>query len=1167
MTYCSRISEMIHLLLLWSLLHFAASIVHYAVPESHHNDSFSLNHYVRNVNKYFTSDSQLHLLPGEHYLTANLIIRNVSNLLLTGNKTDTTITTVITCSSQVGIVLIDCSHVVIANITMKECGGYFRLYRRRYIYETEYLTSLLIADSENISCLYFLSLSQKKRCGVTLINAFGHFSNLIADYLIIRYDSLITSPSHNTLSVFNFQSKKSFISLFSLLIEQYKISTNITVLIEQSNFSHNRAVLIQCQACSACSIIIINNCTFRATQSELFQDVADNSYLTEITDQLSESDIRVLWGIYSKYNWEEKLYVASIFYGYYVDCENRFQSNEILIINSEFAGYIKSNHLLRFVVEWSSDRTGVTDGGFSNLSIAISKCLFYKNSGIIQRIIDVHQAKLHIATVKFSNIQTENFFHVSIIHVYQGSLTFSGYNEISNVSTGYALKAPMVYIQENSVINVTSNTFFQGLMFSKELSLKLDSKSIRQCPFQYLSERGNLDEEFQMGQELNYSIIIKSNNVTVLFNVNLIHCSWSPSAAFLTTRPLLVNHRFIHSDQVDKPTVRAICLCNTENKQDCLTDEISPSYAGQTLQLGFSLNKNLTFPNLKTAHIQAAVDAETACKIDKLTIIKLTSEQTSCQMINYTIRHKTGAWCELCLAVDPSISSTSAIPLSPAFASWRELITVVFKPCPKGFSLHQEGYCHCDPNLLALVPSITLCNIDDQTIPRPANSWIFAHTVNNISHFYSVSLHCPFDYCIPHSVKLDLTFPNSQCQYRRCGVLCGHCQPGLSAVFGSSACKHCSNTFLWLIIPIGIAGLMLVLLLFILNLTVADGNVNSFLLAVNIISINSSIFFPEKQSIVYTFISLANLDLGIETCFYDGMDEYVKMWLQLAFPLYLILIATLIIMASRYSTKVQRLTASRGLAVLATLFLLSYTKVLVTISQALFAYSTIAHMPNSHSEWAWSVDANVPLFGVKFTLLFVVCLVLFLLLLPYNIVLVFPRILSRFKVINYFKPILDSYQGPYKDTFHFWTGLQLLIRVILFAVSTLNRDTRMMISIVLLAVIMCAQKVFPFKEKLNNILEMISLLYLLLLFVFGHFMSTNDLVINIIASCTILQLFCIVIWHIYCLFLRKLHVTERMLAFFIKKEENTNRQIELTNAAPEVKYNYKEFREPLIGHN
>ena len=524
--------------------------------------------------------------------------------------------------------------------------------------------------------------------------------------------------------------------------------------------------------------------------------------------------------------------------------------------------------------------------------------------------------------------------------------------------------------------------------------------------------------EFQTGQKLNFSIIIKRNSIKVLFNGDLIHCSWDPSAAFLTSRPSIVNHRFIVADEVDQASVRTICLCDTNNKQDCQLDEIGPTYAGQNVLLSFSLNRNATFP--KRAFVQAITDPVAACKIDTLIIITLTSEQTECQMVNYTIKHKTGAWCELCLNVNPVVNNISRNPLNPSVVSWRELLTVVFKPCPKGFSLYQNGYCYCDPNLSILVPSITTCDINDQTVPRPANSWIFVHTVNttiNSSHYYSVSLHCPFDYCLPYSSKLDLSFPDSQCQYRRCCVLCGRCQPGLSTVFGSSACKSCSNIFLLIIIPIGIAGLTLVVLLFVLNLTVTDGNVNPFLLAVNIISINSPIFFPEKRSIVYTFISLANLDLGIETCFYDGMDEYAKMWLQVTFPLYLILIAIVIIMASRHSTKVQRLTASRGLSVLATLFLLSYTKVLVTVSHILFAYSSITYSPNKHTKWVWSVDANVPLFGIKFTMLFVACLVLLFILLPYNIVLLLTRTLSYFKLINYFKPILDTYQGPYKDTF------------------------------------------------------------------------------------------------------------------------------------------------------
>ena len=169
------------------------------------------------------------------------------------------------------------------------------------------------------------------------------------------------------------------------------------------------------------------------------------------------------------------------------------------------------------------------------------------------------------------------------------------------------------------------------------------------------------------------------------------------------------------------------------------------------------------------------------------------------------------------------------------------------------------------------------------------------------------------------------------------------------------------------------------------------------------------------------------------------------MWLQLAFPIYLIFIATLLIITSRYSTRIQRLTAHRALPVLATLLLLSYTKILRTVSSVLFSYSTITSLPNKTTTLVWSVDANIPLFGIKFITLFTVCLLLFIIILPFNILLIFTRVLLRLNCINYFKPFLDAYQGPYKNRYYFWPGLQLLIRAVFFAISALNKDISVII--------------------------------------------------------------------------------------------------------------------------
>ena len=127
------------------------------------------------------------------------------------------------------------------------------------------------------------------------------------------------------------------------------------------------------------------------------------------------------------------------------------------------------------------------------------------------------------------------------------------------------------------------------------------------------------------------------------------------------------------------------------------------------------------------------------------------------------------------------------------------------------------------------------------------------------------------------------------------------------------------------------------------------------------------------------FISFTYLDLDIETCFYNGMDSYAKMWLQLFFPFYLIMMATLLIITSRYSTRIQRLTFTRSLPVLATLFLLSYTGILRNVSTVLFSYSTITQLPINHQHLVWSTDASDQLLGVKSPgksmICFIICLV------------------------------------------------------------------------------------------------------------------------------------------------------------------------------------------------
>ena len=307
------------------------------------------------------------------------------------------------------------------------------------------------------------------------------------------------------------------------------------------------------------------------------------------------------------------------------------------------------------------------------------------------------------------------------------------------------------------------------------------------------------------------------------------------------------------------------------------------------------------------------------------------------------------------------------------------------------------------------------------------------------------------------------------------------------------------------------------------------------------------------------------------------------MWLQLAFPFYLIFIATLIIITSRYSNKIQRLTARRALPVLATLFLLSYTKILRIVSSVLFFYSTITHLPSKHTTLVWSADANVLLFGVRFTILFIVCLILFLILVPFNIILLFTRTLSRFRFINKFKPLLDAYQGPYKDKLYYWTGLQLVLRALLFGISSLNIQVNVAMSMVVFGIIIGVHgTVQPFKIKYKNYQELLLFLNLHVLYVISFYGqgATNATAVNIMITLAAVHFILITTYHIITYVCGRVirnkiqlganPLTECITRLHDKLQPRRQFQIQenipdnMYVYIPEGAFNNCQFREPLI---
>ena len=220
--------------------------------------------------------------------------------------------------------------------------------------------------------------------------------------------------------------------------------------------------------------------------------------------------------------------------------------------------------------------------------------------------------------------------------------------------------------------------------------------------------------------------------------------------------------------------------------------------------------------------------------------------------------------------------------------------------------------------------------------------------------------HCPFDYCNDGNIYFKMNFPDPQCLNNRSGILCGQRSNGLSLMLGSNQCGQCTNTYIALIIPFGFAGIALVAFIITLNLTVSVGTINGLIFYANVVKIYEPIFFPNGSvNVLSQFISWINLDLGIETCFFDGMDSCSKAWLQFIFPGYVWFLLIFLVISSQYSSKIVRLVGSHAVPVLATMILLSYTKLIRTVFQALYFVNIQCNGNNNVTLLRWYIDADV----------------------------------------------------------------------------------------------------------------------------------------------------------------------------------------------------------------
>ena len=315
-------------------------------------------------------------------------------------------------------------------------------------------------------------------------------------------------------------------------------------------------------------------------------------------------------------------------------------------------------------------------------------------------------------------------------------------------------------------------------------------------------------------------------------------------------------------------------------------------------------------------------------------------------------------------------------------------------------------------------------------------------------------------YYAPHWTIVNNVFIDNSAVYDV--IINSNCEPGLSLSLGSSHCIECPENWYFylvgLLISAFVAGILLVIFMLALNLTVAVGTLNGILFYVNIVVSNTDAYFPlsSTPNFATIFISWLNLDIGFDVCFIKGMTTDVKAMLQLAFPAYVISLVVIIIVISEYSSRFARIIG-RGdpVAVLATLILISYANLLKAVIGSISllylepAYGSLNFNPTN--SMGYRNEYVTGFTDIGYTLMAISSLILLLGFLYTALVFSWQWLIRyqdklMFKWVRYQKlqHFMEPYHAPYTTKYRYWTGLLLIVRIILFSVSAINfsRDPR-----------------------------------------------------------------------------------------------------------------------------
>ena len=412
-------------------------------------------------------------------------------------------------------------------------------------------------------------------------------------------------------------------------------------------------------------------------------------------------------------------------------------------------------------------------------------------------------------------------------------------------------------------------------------------------------------------------------------------------------------------------------------------------------------------------------------------------------------------------------------------------LIVELSPCHPGFQYQSKSQkCECYSE-----GEVVSCSGSSSAIKR--GYWFGYVTGKPTATF------CPINYCNFTCCKTTNGYYHlspertNQCRLHRDGTACSNCVKGYTLPYYSSECVNTDDcTTAWTVVVVTLTVLywiaMVTAVFVMMHYRISVGYLYAITYYYSIVDIllNENVDYQSDGlyifiNIMYSVVKLTPQFLG-KLCLMRNISGIDQQFIHYIHPLAASLILVIITLVAKCSPVVTLLISRGIIHVICLLLLVSYTSV-TTTSLSLLKYSRfdgvnkIYSYASPHIEYFHGRHLVYGMIALLCTIVVVVGLPLLLLLEP---------LLNRKINFTKIKPLLDQFQGCYKDKFRWFAAYYMICRLVIITITivfTSNDFTGQYLLItVCAAIVLIHLMVKPYNATVLNILDGILLLFLVL---------------------------------------------------------------------------------------